>query len=104
MRLGAVVLLLLFAATQRELWSSHGGIPSVLGLQSRIALQMEQNAKLCERNQALDAEVQDLKQGLAAVEERARSEMGMIKQGEIFYQIIEMSGAAASSEHLTADR
>jgi cell division protein FtsB len=48
--------------------------------------------------------VQDLKQGLAAVEERARSEMGMIKQGEIFYQIIETSGAAANSEQLTADR
>jgi cell division protein FtsB len=104
MRLAAVVLFLLFAATQRELWSSRGGIPSVLDLQSRIALQMEQNAKLRERNQALDAEVQDLKQGLAAVEERARSEMGMIKQGEIFYQIIETSGAAANSEQLTADR
>ena len=49
----------------------------------------EENQQLRERNQALEAEVQDLKQGLGAIEERAREELGMIKEGETFYQIIE---------------
>ena len=58
-------------------------------LERQIRHQKEENHALKERNLALDAEVLDLKHGLGAIEERARSEMGMIKQGEIFYQVID---------------
>ena len=80
-----VVLLLL----QYRLWFSHAGLPSVLHLHRSVALQTEENAKLSERNQVLAAEVQDLKNGSGAIEERARSELGMVKKDETFFQIIE---------------
>lgn len=106
MRWLALVLVVVLCATQAALWSPHGGIPKVLEMQQLIARQEKQNAELRERNLALDAEVLDLKQGLEAIEERARSDVGMIKAGEIFYQIIDgpiPSSAAAASERLTAD-
>ena len=80
-----VVLLLL----QYRLWFSHDGLPSVMHLYRSVVLQEQRNFILEERNQVLAAEVQDLKSGLDAIEERARSELGMIKQGETFIQIIE---------------
>jgi cell division protein FtsB len=106
MRRLALALVVLLCAAQGELWSPNGGIPNVLEMQRQIARQEKQNAELRERNLALDAEVRDLKQGLEAIEERARSDVGMIKAGEIFYQIIDgpmPSTAAASAERLTAD-
>ena len=80
-----VVLLLL----QYRLWFSHDGFPSVMHLYRSVVLQEERNSVLEERNQVLAAEVQDLKSGLDAIEERARSGLGMIKQDETFIQIIE---------------
>tara|TARA_B100000780_G_scaffold264868_1_gene219875 strand:- start:403 stop:687 length:285 start_codon:yes stop_codon:yes gene_type:complete len=80
-----VVLLLL----QYRLWFSHDGLPSVMHLYRSVVLQEERNSVLEERNQVLAAEVQDLKSGLDAIEERARSGLGMIKQDETFIQIIE---------------
>jgi len=80
-----VVLLLL----QYRLWFSHDGLPSVMHLYRSVVLQQERNSVLEERNQVLAAEVQDLKSGLDAIEERARSGLGMIKQDETFIQIIE---------------
>lgn len=80
-----VVLLIL----QYRLWFSHDGLPSVMHLYRSVVLQEQRNIILEERNQVLAAEVQDLKSGLDAIEERARSELGMIKQGETFIQIIE---------------
>ena len=80
-----VVLLLL----QYRLWFSHDGLPSVMHLYRSVVLQEQRNLILEERNQVLAAEVQDLKSGLDAIEERARSELGMIKQDETFIQIIE---------------
>ena len=100
------LLLLLLSASQAALWSVRGGIPKVLELRSRIAMQLKENAELRDRNAALDAEVRDLKNGLAAVEERARSEMGMIKQGEMFYQLVDvprLPRASAGTDRLTAD-
>ncbi len=81
----AVLLLLL----QYRLWFSHDGLPAVLHLKRDVEIQRQQNKKLEERNKVLTAEVHDLKSGLDAVEERARSELGMIKKGETFFQIIE---------------
>jgi cell division protein FtsB len=80
-----VVLLLL----QYRLWFSHDGLPSVMHLYRSVVLQEQRNLILEERNQVLAAEVQDLKSGLDAIEERARSELGMIKQDETFIQIID---------------
>jgi cell division protein FtsB len=79
-----VVLLLLL---QYRLWVGDGSLAEVWGLYQQVEAQREENQ--LERNQALEAEVTDLKQGLDAIEERAREELGMIKDGETFYQIIE---------------
>lgn len=74
---------------QYRLWVGDGSLAEVWDLYSQVEWQREENRQLRERNQALEAEVQDLKKGLGAIEERAREELGMIKEGEDFYQIIE---------------
>ena len=84
-----ILLTVLLLLLQYRLWFSHDGLPSVLHLHRSVELQRQDNAVLEERNQVLTAEVQDLKSGLEALEERARSEQGMIKQDETFFQIIE---------------
>ncbi|QKT02347.1 cell division protein FtsB [Ectothiorhodospiraceae bacterium 2226] len=80
----AVLLLLL----QYTLWAGQGGLRDVWHYKQQIAEQQEENRVLSERNRALEAEVLDLKQGLEALEERARSELGMVKEGETFFQVI----------------
>jgi len=84
-----ILLTVLLLLLQYRLWFSHDGLPSVLHLHRAVEVQRQDNAILEERNQVLTAEVHDLKSGLDALEERARSELGMIKQGETFFQIIE---------------
>jgi cell division protein FtsB len=79
----------LLVLLQYRLWVGDGSLAEVWGLYRQVEDQREENTRLRERNQALEAEVTDLKQGLAAIEERAREELGMIKDGETFYQIIE---------------
>lgn len=74
---------------QYTLWFGTGGAVSLWELQRQIAVQQAQNARLDERNQALDAEVLDLRQGLASVQDLARSQLGMVKKGETFYQVIQ---------------
>lgn len=83
------LLLLVLLVLQYDLWIGDGGMRSVWRLDKTLSIQRADNARLAERNQALEAEVHDLKQGLAAIEERARSELGMIKPGETYYQIVE---------------
>jgi len=85
--IGVLVVLLLLL--QYRLWVGEGSLAEVNNLKQEIATQQQELAQLRQRNRALMAEVQDLKQGLTAVEERARSELGMIRKGETFYQIIE---------------
>jgi cell division protein FtsB len=89
--LGAILVLM-----QYPLWFGSGGFLTLLQLQREIDHQRVENARLRERNQALEAEVADLKQGLAAIEERARSELGMVKKGETFYQVVEPPAAPVS--------
>ncbi|MGH8033206.1 MAG: cell division protein FtsB [Luteimonas sp.] len=88
-----VVLLLvgLLALLQYRLWNGHGGAREVAELQAKASRQTRDNSGLQQRNDALAAEVKDLKSadGGAAVEERARSELGMIKPGETFYRVVE---------------
>jgi len=74
---------------QYKLWLGDGGIPEVLELEAEIETVQGEVNTLQERNRALNAEVLDLKKGIEAIEERARSEMGMIKKDEIYYQVID---------------
>jgi cell division protein FtsB len=83
------VLVVLLVLLQYRLWFGEGSLPDVWQLQQQIEQQKAENEKLRERNAALEAEVKDLKQGMSAIEERARSELGLIKKGETFYQVIE---------------
>lgn len=89
MRRIIAVLAILFVLLQFKLWFGEGSMKDVWQLEDAIAEQSIENAQLKERNQALIAEVDDLKQGLDAIEERARSELGMIKKNETFYQVVE---------------
>lgn len=89
MRILVAILAILLLVLQYDLWVSEGGMANVWRLRERVATQRSENAKLADRNRALEAEVRDLKHGLAAIEERARSELGMIKPGETYYQIVE---------------
>ena len=84
-----VALTILFVLLQFKLWFGEGSMKEVWTLDKAIAVQAAENAQLKERNQALAAEVADLKQGHEAIEERARYELGMIKEGETFYQIVD---------------
>ena len=92
MRALIIILLVTTIYLQYTLWFAAGGVRDVDRLRRALAEQHEQIAQLRDRNRALAAEVQDLKQGLEAIEERARSEMGMIKGDEVFFQISEPEG------------
>jgi cell division protein FtsB len=83
------ILIILLLLLQYKLWLGSGNLIEVSRLKEAIEQQKQENARLMERNHALEAEVLDLKKGMAAVEERARKELGMIKKGETFYQIVD---------------
>lgn len=85
----ALVLLVLLVALQVQLWSGHGGLREMWRLQQNLAEQKKANEVLKKRNETLAAEVEDLKHGNEAIEERARSELGLIKPGETFIQVVE---------------
>jgi len=95
LRIVLVLLLVLLAWLQYRLWFGGGGEREVAQLQGQVARQRHDNTGLQQRNDALAAEVDDLKSGEAAVEERARNELGMIKPGETFYRVIEPEQGAA---------
>ena len=83
------VLVLLLGYLQYRLWFGPGSLEQVWSLRRSIHAQGLENSRLEQRNQGLAAEVRDLKHGLASVEERARMELGMTKQGETFYLVVE---------------
>ena len=89
MKLLALALLIAIALLQYPLWLGKGSWLRVWEVDQKLRAQRETNQKLQSRNAALDAEVRDLKQGLDAIEERARSELGMVKQDEMFFQILD---------------
>ena len=91
MRTIVFVLVVLLIYLQYTLWFGKGGIRDVRIMEQTVAEQTAEIGALKERNQALAAEVLDLKQGMEAIEELARSEMGMIKDGELFFQLIKPS-------------
>ena len=89
MKTVVAILLTMLVVLQGQLWLSDRGIPGVRRLEAAVAAQREDNVRLEARNQRLAAEIRDLKEGLEAVEERARSDLGMVGRDEIFYQLVE---------------
>ena len=90
-----LIFVILIAALQYPLWlSKKGSWLTVWNLNQQISQQKEKNDNLKARNASLDEEVRDLKQGYAAIEERARSELGMVKQDEVFIQVLDPSSIA----------
>ncbi|MFW1676676.1 cell division protein FtsB [Pontibacter sp. JAM-7] len=84
-----LLILLLFLGLQYRLWFGEANLRETWQLEAQIERQELENARLIQRNSELEAEVQDLKRGLSAIEERARSELGMIREGETFIQLVE---------------
>jgi cell division protein FtsB len=87
MRILAIVFALLILALQYPMWLGKGGWLQVRELGRQVEAQRDANAELKARNAALDADVRDLKQGYEAIEERARSNLGMIRHDEVFFQL-----------------
>lgn len=90
----ALFLLILLIALEVKLWAGEGGMRDVWRLQQRLAEQKAENQQLKQRNEKLAAEVQDLKNGTDAIQARARSELGLIEPGEVFYQVVEPTTAS----------
>lgn len=91
-----VLLAALLAWLQYKLWFGQGGAGQVQTLSTQVEHQARDNTGLRQRNAEVAAEVEDLKSGEAAVEERARSELGMIKPGETFYRVVEPTSASSA--------
>lgn len=88
MRSLLAILIVILILLQLKMWFGEGGFRDVQRLQQRVEEQALENEALAQRNRQLQADVEDLREGLEAVEERARSELGMIKEDEEFYQVV----------------
>ena len=93
----ALILLALLLALGVKLWAGEWGFREIARLQAQIAEQKAENAKLKQRNDQLQADVEDLRRGKDAVEERARAELGLIKPDEIFYQVVDPAPGEAKA-------
>ncbi len=98
MRVVTLILILLLLLLQYPLWLGKGSWLKVWELHRQVEAQQQVNQQTKTRNAVLDAEVLDLKQGTAAIEERARSDMGMIKRDEVFFQVLEDAPEQTSSK------
>lgn len=88
MKLFILFLITIFCILQYQLWIDRDGVRKLVHLNDRIEDRNATNQQLYERNEVLAAEVEDLKSGFDAIEERARMELGMIREGETFFQVI----------------
>jgi cell division protein FtsB len=88
LRVVAALLLAAFLALQYRLWLSPNGMRDLWRTERAIDVQTEENERLAERNRTLAAEVRDLKEGRAAIEERARTDLGMVGSNETFFQVV----------------
>ena len=88
MRVSIMVLMALILVLQGMLWFSDDGIRKVRQLSAAVEAQQQDNERLETRNQNLQAEVEDLRERLEAIEERARTDLGLVRDGETFYQVI----------------
>jgi cell division protein FtsB len=98
MRAATLILVVLLLLLQYPLWLGKGSWLKVWDLNRQVEAQQQINQQTKARNALLDAEVRDLKQGTAAIEERARSELGMIKRDEVFYQILDNPSARTTEK------
>lgn len=87
MRVAFLIIVALLVAVQAELWFGKGGVPRVMSLRTQVEAQQRANAQAQARNEQLAAEVRDLQEGLEMVEEKARTELGMVKPDEIYVQL-----------------
>ncbi len=94
MRIFSLILVALIVLLQYPLWLGKGGWLRVWEVDRQVKAQKDSNARLRARNDVLDAEVRDLKQGYDAIEERARYELGMVRQDEIFFHILDKGPTA----------
>jgi cell division protein FtsB len=99
-----VFLIGLLLLLQFRLWVGDGSLAEVWELHHSVVDQRSANLEMIARNEALEAEVKDLKKGKAAIEERARSELGMIQEDETFYQIIPSASASSKKANLAIER
>lgn len=102
MKVLTLIFVILIALLQYPLWLGKGSWLRVWDLSRQLTEQQAKNTGLKARNDTLDAEVRDLKSGRAAIEERARSELGMIKQDEVFYQVLENTSPKTSTTGMPA--
>jgi cell division protein FtsB len=102
MRAVTLILIVLLLLLQYPLWLGKGSWLKVWDLHRQVEAQQQINQQTQTRNAMLDAEVRDLKQGTAAIEERARSELGMIKRDEVFYQFLENSSSPMTEKRAAA--
>ena len=100
MKVLSLILAALITLLQYPLWLGKGSWLKVWEVDQQVVAQYETNQKLKTRNAALDAEVRDLKQGYDAIEERARSELGMIREDEVFFHITEDSEKSFPEEQI----
>ena len=97
MRFAFFLLVALLAAVHVELWLGKGGVPRVMSLRAQVESQQRLNAQALARNERMAAEVRDLREGLEMVEEKARTELGMVKPDEIYVQLTSQAPARMSS-------
>lgn len=88
MRIITAVLMLFLVILQHRLWFGKNSVPDYLALKDEVVRQKADNDKLRQRNKLLYADTDDLKSGVEAIEERARNELGMIKEGETFFRLV----------------
>lgn len=99
MRAIIIILLIFLALLQHRLWFGKNSVPDYIALENDVQRQRADNDKLIQRNKVLYADTDDLKSGLEGIEERARNELGMIKDNETFFRIVSKS----NSKDLTDD-
>lgn len=88
MRLVTGILIIALALLQYRLWFGKNSVPDYYSIVEEVERQKQENYKLQQRNKILYADIDDLKMGIEAVEERARNELGMIKEGETFFRVV----------------
>ncbi|XPF94049.1 cell division protein FtsB [Colwellia sp. RE-S-Sl-9] len=104
MRAIIIILLIFLALLQHRLWFGKNSVPDYLAIESDVARQRADNDKLIQRNKVLYADTDDLKSGVEGIEERARNELGMIKENEVFFRIVSTNKAKRqSAEHSQKD-
>ncbi|MEH6543351.1 MAG: cell division protein FtsB [Porticoccaceae bacterium] len=103
MRWLIVILVVVFAGLQYRLWYGEGGLGEQARFQGQVEDQRQRNAQLQQRNAALAADVEELKTGMAGVEERARRDLGMIKNNETFYMILDGDHSEGSQSNTATE-